>query len=306
MPIGGAVTRRQALLLLALAATWGGSYALTKVLLDHGMPWAWVSAARLAIGAATVTAIARRVVGRDAARASWPRTAVIGALSAGLSLPMIALGQRWVATGLAGVIVGASPLFTAAVARVAVPDARLGRAGAAGLGLGFAGVVLLFAADLSGSSSILLGGLAILVAPVGYGIGAVLSQRWAAGVSPLAQTAANLTWAAGIALLLALAATAAGEGGPALHGAGAWAALLVLGAIGTGVAFAVFFGLIADVGPSRAMLVTYVAPVFSLLYGALLLDEPITAAAVAGIALIVLGVVITTRPARTSARGPAT
>jgi drug/metabolite transporter (DMT)-like permease len=197
------------MLLLALAATWGGSYALTAVLLDHGMPWAWIAALRLLVGAVVIAGLARLRTDRGGPRTPAGRSAVVGALAAGVSLPMIALGQRWVASGLAGVLVAAAPLCTAALER-AGGGARLGRGGVAGLLTGFAGVVLLFAADLSGSSDALLGGLVILLAPLGYGAGAVLSRRWTAGVPPLRQTADNLAWATTIALV----ATAAGEGAP--------------------------------------------------------------------------------------------
>ena len=289
------MTRPQAMLLVALAATWGGSYALTAVLLDHGLPWAWVAALRLLIGAAVITVLARRRSGGGGPRSPAWRSAIVGALAAGVSLPMIALGQRWVASGLAGVIVAAAPLCTAVLER-AGGGARLGRSGVAGLLTGFAGVVLLFAADLSGSSDALLGGLVILLAPLGYGAGAVLGRRWTAGVPPLRQTADNLAWAAAWATAIALVATAAGEGAPALHGAGAWVALLALGVVGTGLAFTTFFALIAAIGPSRAMLVTYVAPAFALGYGAAFLHEAVTAAAVAGVALVVAGTVAASRP----------
>jgi drug/metabolite transporter (DMT)-like permease len=283
------------MLLLALAATWGGSYALTAVLLDHGMPWAWIAALRLLVGAAVIAGLARLRTGRDGPRTPAWRSAVVGALAAGVSLPMIALGQRWVASGLAGVIVAAAPLCTAALER-AGGGARLGRGGVAGLLTGFAGVVLLFAADLSGSSDALLGGLVILLAPLGYGAGAVLSRRWTAGVPPLRQTADNLAWAAAWATTIALVATAAGEGAPALHGAGAWLPLLVLGVLGTGLGFAAFFALVATVGPARTMLVTYVAPVFALAYGAAFLHEAVTVAAAAGVVLVVAGTIVAARP----------
>ncbi|WP_320670399.1 DMT family transporter [Patulibacter defluvii] len=290
------MSRRQSLLLLALAATWGGSYALIKVLLDHGLHWQWIASFRLLIGAAVVIVVAHRRLGPRPLRASAGRSILIGACSAGLSLPMISLGERWVASGLAGVLVAAAPLFTALFARLLIPSARLGRAGLVGMLVGFAGVVLLFGADLSGSSDLLLGGFVLLLAPLGYGIGAVLSRLWATEGPPLAQTAANLGWAAAIATAMALVATAAGEGAPALHGVGPWLALLVLGALGTGIAYLIFFQLIAEIGPSKAALVTYVVPIFALSYGAAFLDEEITLTAVAGVVLVIVGVLVANRP----------
>lgn len=290
------MTRRQSLLLLALAATWGGSYALIKVLLDHGLAWQWVASFRLVIGAAVVVAFAVRRFGWRPIGERPGTTLLIGAATAGFSLPMIALGERWVASGLAGVLVAASPLFTALFARLLIPQTRLGRPGLIGMLVGFGGVVLLFGADLTGSSDLLLGGLAILLAPIGYGLGATLSRLWTSERPALAQSAANLSWAALVATLLAVVVTVAGGDGPALHGVGAFAALAVLGAVGTGIGFVIFFLLIAEVGPSRAALVSYVAPVFALFYGALFFGEAITVAAVGGIALVVLGTVIAGRP----------
>lgn len=289
------MTRRQSLLLLGLAATWGGSYALIRVLLDHGLAWQWIASFRLVIGAAVVVAFAVRRFGWRPIGERPGTTLLIGAAAAGLSLPMIALGQRWVASGLAGVLVAASPLFTALFARLLIPETRLGRAGLVGLLIGFGGVLLLFGADLTGSSDLLLGGLAILMAPVGYGLGATLSRMWATERPPLAQSAANLSWAAAVATLLAIVVTVAGGEGPTLHGAGAFVALAVLGAVGTGLGFVIFFLLIAEVGPSRAALVAYVAPVFALLYGALFFSEAITVAAVVGVVLVVLGTVVAGR-----------
>jgi drug/metabolite transporter (DMT)-like permease len=295
------VSRRQSLLLLALAATWGGSYALIKVLLDHGMEWQWVASFRLLIGAAVVIAIARRRFGRRPLRARPLQSLAIGAATAGLSLPMIALGERWVASGLAGVLVAASPLFTAIFARLLIPSTRLGRSGLVGLLVGFTGVVLLFGADLSGSSDLVLGGIAILMAPLGYGLGATLSSLWATDGPPLAQTATNLAWAALVATALAVVVTVVdgGASGLGLHGVGPLAALIVLGALGTGIGFVIFFQLIAEVGPSRAALVAYIAPVFALAYGAAFLSEPITVAAIVGVVLVVVGTVVAgRRPAR--------
>jgi drug/metabolite transporter (DMT)-like permease len=81
--------------------------------------------------------------------------------------------------------------------------------------------------------------------------------------------------------------------------------VLVLGAVGTALAFVIFYKLINEVGAGRASLVSYLAPGVALFYGALLLDEAITAAAIAGLALILGGVAIASRPRRVSPPGTA-
>ncbi len=124
----------------------------------------------------------------------------------------------------------------------------------------------------------------MLAAGLGYAIGGFMVKRRLAGVAPVG-VAAWVMVASTVLLLPAAIGTAPAEA----PGLGPLAAVVALGVVGTGIAFAIFYDLIATVGPARTFIVTYLAPGFAVVYGALLLDEAITAAIVGGLALILAG-----------------
>jgi drug/metabolite transporter (DMT)-like permease len=123
----------------------------------------------------------------------------------------------------------------------------------------------------------------ILVASAGYALGALYLKRRMQGVQPAAVAAATMGVSALLTLPVALADL------PSAAGADSVSALLALGALGTGIAFLVFYTLIKEVGPARASIVAYLAPGFAVGYGVALLDESITAGTIAGLVLILAG-----------------
>jgi drug/metabolite transporter (DMT)-like permease len=153
-----------------------------------------------------------------------------------------------------------------------------------GIGIGIVGVALLFGVDLSGDSAALLGGLMILLASFGYAIGPLQMKRRLQGVPPVGTAAATMTLAA--LLLTPAVPFALPSHAPGLDTV---ASLLVLGAGGTGIAFLIFYTLIAEIGPGRATVVAYIAPGFSVIYGVTLLGEAFTAGTAAGLFLILAG-----------------
>jgi len=197
---------------------------------------------------------------------------------------LITYGEKHIASALAGILVASAPIFTALLAF------RLDRAELAtgwrlvGIMLGIVGVVLLFGVDLSGDSAALLGGLMVLLASLGYAIGPFEMKRKLQGVQPVGIAAATMTLAA--LLLTPIIPFVWPAQAPGLDTV---ASLLALGAGGTGVAFLIFYTLIAEVGPGRATVVAYIAPAFSVVYGVVLLDEAFTAGTAAGLALILGG-----------------
>ncbi len=130
----------------------------------------------------------------------------------------------------------------------------------------------------------MLGGLAVVLAGLGYAVGGFLVKHRLAGVPPIG-TAAWVMVASTIWLLPAAIVTAPDS----VPAPGPLAAVATLGVLGTGAAFAIFYTLIGSVGPARSFIVAYLAPGFAVAYGAVLLDEAITAATVAGLALILAG-----------------
>jgi drug/metabolite transporter (DMT)-like permease len=153
-----------------------------------------------------------------------------------------------------------------------------------GVVIGIVGVVLLFGLDLSGSSDELVGGAMMLVAALCYAISWLLVKHKMAGAAPEAVAGGTMVVAALVTLPLLVAAPP-----PAAPSFGAVASMVALGTGGTGIAFVLFYTLIADVGPARASMVSYVAPGFSIVYGVVLLGESLTLAAIGGLVLILAG-----------------
>jgi drug/metabolite transporter (DMT)-like permease len=197
---------------------------------------------------------------------------------------LISAGEQEITSSLTGILLSATPLFTALLAIRIDQDERSSGPRAFGLVAGFVGVALLIGVDLGGSGSALLGGLAVVLAALGYAIGGFVAKRKSAELSPLGMAAATMLATAVLMTPVGLPSAPA-----AVPDLGTVGAMLVLGLAGTGVAFVVFHQLIADVGPARASLVTYIAPVFAVFYGVTLLDEPLTAGALVGLPLILGG-----------------
>jgi drug/metabolite transporter (DMT)-like permease len=276
------VHRRAWLLLAALAALWGASYLFIKVALDDVSPVALVFA-RTALGALVLAPVALRRGAFTAVRAHLGTLVFIAAVQIAGPFVLIAAGEQSIASSLAGILVASAPIWTAILAAAFVPEERLPRSGLAGIGLGIVGVALLLGVDLGGGDA-LLGGALMVLASLGYAIGALTAKRRLADV-PAVGLVASIMALSALFMVPALP-FAVPDHAPGLDTVGA---LLALGAGGTGVAFLIFYVLNADIGPGRASIVAYIAPGFSVVYGVTLLGEAFTAATAAGLALILLG-----------------
>jgi drug/metabolite transporter (DMT)-like permease len=280
------VDRRAWTLIGALAMLWGASYMFIKVGLDGGLTPVGVVVARTTLAALVLIPIAARAGALRALHGGALGWIVVLALVQVVApFLLITIGELHISTSLAAILVSISPIFTALLALGFDAAERSSGLRAIGVLLGIAGVGMLFGIDLTGGSDELLGGLAILVASLGYAVGPLTSKHRLAGIPPVAIVAATMT-ASALLLAPALAFTGVADRPP---DAGTIAATLTLGLGGTGIAFLIFYTLIAEVGPARAALVSYIAPGFSIIYGALLLDEPIGVGTVVGLALILAG-----------------
>src|SRR3954469_7522962 len=273
--------RRAWSLILLLASLWGASYFFIKVALEALGPVAIVFA-RTALGAAVLAPVAIRRGALAPVREHFGTVAFVAGVQIAVPFLLISGGERHISSSLAGILVASAPIFTALIAAVAVHEERLPRAGLVGVAIGMAGVVLLFGVDLGGDT--LLGGGMVLLASLGYAVGALTAKRRLAEVPPVGLVAALLSLSA-LAMVPLLPFSAPGHA-PGLDTVGA---LLALGCGGTGAAFLVFYVLNAEIGPSRASIVAYVAPVFSVVYGVTLLGESFTAGTASGLALILAG-----------------
>jgi drug/metabolite transporter (DMT)-like permease len=269
--------------LLLLASIWGASYMFIKIgLRDLSAPM--VACARIALAAAVLVpwAASQRALGAVRGRAGT--VALVGAVQVAGPFLLIALGEQEISSALAGILVATAPIFTAVLAIWVDHEERSEGLRLLGIVIGIAGVVALFGLDLSGSGSALLGGLAIVLAGLGYAVGGFLVKHRLGGAPPIGVAAwvmvASTIW------LLPAAILTAPDSAPAL---GPAAAVAALGVVGTGFAFAIFYTLIRQVGPARSFIVAYLAPGFAVVYGGVLLGEQITVATLAGLALILAG-----------------
>lgn len=266
-----------------LASIWGASYLFIEIALEDLSP-ALIVFLRTALAALVLVPLAVRRGGLGGMRPlAGPLIALAAVQVAGPFL-LISLGQEEITSSLAGILVASAPIFTALLAIWIDHEERSTGSRLVGVIIGIAGVALLLGVDLGGSGAALLGGLMVVLAGVGYALGGFYLKRRFTGVDPLA--VASMTMLASAVLTLPLAAITVPDAD--LH-AGSLAAVATLGALGTGVAFGIFYTLIARVGPARASLVAYIAPLFAVVYGVTLLDEPITAGTIAGLVLIVAG-----------------
>jgi drug/metabolite transporter (DMT)-like permease len=277
------VHRRDWTLLLILAAIWGSSYLFIKTGLRDLSP-AMVAFLRVALGAVVLVPIARSRGALGGLRPVWGMLALVALVQVAAPFLLIAGGEEEISSSLAGILVASVPIFTAILAIFFDHEDRSEGLRAVGVITGIVGVALLLGVDLSDSGAELLGGLAVVLASLGYAVGGLLVKKRLHAVQPLGIAAAVMLLSA--AMLAPVAALTAPSAAP---GVGAIAAVAALGLLGTGVAFAIFYLLLARVGPSRAFIVTYLAPGFAVVYGALLLDEGITVTTIGGLALILAG-----------------
>ena len=269
--------------LLTLGAIWGASYMFIKIGL-RGFSPEMIAFARIALAALILVPLA---ASQGALRGLRPLAGwflLIGSVQVAVPFVLIGLGEEEISSGLAGILVATTPMFTALLAIWVDHEERSQGLRLVGVATGFAGVALLLGVDMGGSGAELVGGLLVVLASLGYAIGALLAKHRLEGVQPIGMSAGVMV-SSGLVLIPAAIAGAPGEA----PGIGPIAAVVALGVVGTGAAFVILYSLISSVGPARTWLVTYIAPLFAVVYGATLLGEEITAATIGGMALILAG-----------------
>ncbi len=290
------MSARQTGLLAALAAIWGGSYLLIKYALeDLSAPvivWGRVAIAALVLlaalrltgGRAAVTGVGRELRER-------PRGALLlGVLAVALPFMLITLGELEVPSGLTAVLISPASLFVAAFAPFIDPSETINRRQAVGMLMGLGGVALVVGVESVQTLGELLGALAMLGAAACYGLSSFVVKGRYGHLAAMQTSLVSITVSTIVLTPFALATLPS-----ALPGLRATVSVIALGAVGTALAFVIFYKLINEVGAGRASLVSYLAPAVALFYGALLLDEAITVVAVVGLVLILGGVAIASR-----------
>lgn len=279
-----------------LACIWGASFLFIKVSLE-GMSPLQVVVGRLGSGTIVLLAICvLRGQGLPRGTALWGHLLLMGIVANVVPFFLFAWAEQRISSGLAGLLNGSTPLFTMAIALAALPEERGSPGRLAGLLLGFVGVVIVVApwratppdpvAGTDGSA--LAGQLACLAAAALYGAAFVYTRRFLSnrGLAPLVLSAGQLAAATAVMLVLAPLYVRA----PMTLTVPVVASIAVLGAIGTGLAYLLYYGLIRDAGATAASTVTYLVPVVAVTLGILVLGEPLSWTVFVGGAVVVLGV----------------
>jgi drug/metabolite transporter (DMT)-like permease len=275
-----------------LSAIWGASFALIKVAVDAGVAPVWVALWRCLFGALAlwVVCLAQRAsLPRD--WRTWGHAAVVAALLNAAPFALFAYGETHVSSVLAGIWNATTPLTTLVFVLVLVPAEHPTTRRALGLLLGFVGVLVVLGVWRGVDGGLLFGSLACLAATTCMGAGFAYTRRFFSGRAESASvlSAVQITCAT---VELALVSPVVG-GGPTWPGLGVGVCLVVLGAVGTGVAYILNLTVIRAAGSTIASTVTYVIPLWSTLLGAVLLAEPIGWNTVAGGVVVIAGVLFT-------------
>ncbi len=279
------MTRRTLALLLGLSAIWGSSFLFIKLGVDELEP-AVVALGRIAVGAAILLPIAARRGGLALLRPHLPVLVVLGALNNAAPFWLLGFAETRIDSGLAAVIQAAAPIFTVLLAIRLDPSQRVTGIRLVGIGVGFVGVALLVGVQSGGQ---VVGALAVLGAALCYSVSVLVAGRRATGIPPLHFAAGQVGF--GTLLVAPFGLLQLPDEAPE---AKAVLAVVALGVLGSALAYVLYFALIAQAGASRAILVTYLVPAFALVYGAVFLDETVTASALGGLALVLAGTTLAT------------
>jgi drug/metabolite transporter (DMT)-like permease len=279
------MSRSDWIALLSLSLLWGGSFFFVEVALRELPPLSIVWA-RVALGAVFV-GLAMRVIGVGVPdRAAWPALLVMGFLNNAVPFTLFVVAQGQISGSLAAILNATTPLFGVLVAHVATSDERLNGAKAVGLGLGFAGVVVMMGgATISGD---IAAKIACLAAAFSYALAGVWGRRFRRmGVPPLATAFGQVV--ASSVLLLPVWLVVDRPWTLPVPGADVWGAVIGIAALSTALAYLLYFRLLASAGATNLLLVTFLIPVSATLLGVAILGERLEPQHVAGFGLIAAG-----------------
>jgi len=288
------LSRRDALLLLLLSSIWGASFLFIKVGVDVLEP-SVVVLGRLVFGALFLLALLPGRGGLGPLRGHLVPLVVLGALNNAVPYWLLGFAETRLDTGLTAVIQAAAPIFTVILASRMDASQRVTGMRLMGIFVAFTGVALLVGVQSGGD---IVAAFAVIFIALCYAFSVLYAGRTVREVPPLQVSLGQLACA--LVLMAPFGLAQLPETMPAPK---VWLAMIALGALGTGVAYLLYFTIIESAGASRAILVTYLVPAFALVYGAVFLDEAITAIALTGLALVLAGTALATGLARASRAG---
>ena len=274
--------------LLLLSALWGASFIFIRVAVPALGPFVLVEL-RVGLGAVTLALCAALLRRLPKLRVRWRQFALLGMVNVAIPFSLISAAEINLTASLAAILNSTTVMFTAVVAAVWMGDDLTARK-VVGVMLGIVGVAVLVGWDpIVMNWVVVLSVGAMLAASLAYALGSVYAKRTFAGSPPLAIAIGQLTAAA--TLILPLAAVSVPDERPST--------IVVLSVLGlaltsTAVAYMLYFRLIENVGPTSTATVTLLVPLFGLLFGVVLLDEPVGLGTLAGLVLILSSVTLIT------------
>jgi drug/metabolite transporter (DMT)-like permease len=288
------VSRRGWALFVTMSVIWGVPYLLIKVAVGEFSPVVVVFL-RCVIGAVLLLpwTVARGSLG-SALRQHWRALLVFTVLEMTMPWLLLSWAEQELSSSLTGLLVAGVPFVAALTARLAGEEDRLSRVRVVGMLIGVVGIALLLGLDIGGGQWTAIGAVVLVV--IGYATAPMVISRKLPDVPGVTASAFALVVTA--VVYAPFAAPQLGEAGDAP--ADAWFAVAALGVVCTALALALFFALIREAGPQRALVITFVNPAVAVLLGVLLLDEPFTLGLAVGLPLVLVGCVLATR--RSAAR----
>ncbi len=277
--------------LILLGAIWGGSFFFAKIAVAE-IPPILLVLLRVSIAAAALLAVFLVLMRAELmkALARWPEFLVIGLLNNIIPFSLIFIGQTEIGAGLAAIINATTPLWTALAANALTADDRLSGNRIAGILVGLAGAIVMIGVDaLAGIGGPVWPKLAIVGATISYAFAVVFARRFR-DLKPQAIATGQLT--ASTVLMIPIATVATGFAPLASASGGVWQAVLALALLSTAFAYILYFDIINKAGATNASLVTLIVPPFAILLGAVFLSERLLVHEIAGMALIVIGLIL--------------
>jgi drug/metabolite transporter (DMT)-like permease len=290
-------------LLLALSALWGASYLFIKVAVEEIEPAVLISFRLLLAAVVLVGVLVAQRGARQALadiRATGRHGVALGVVNVAIPFWLIAWGEKHIDSGIAAIGNSTVPIFVAVLAVRLRPSERSTGQRLVGILVGLAGVGILVGVHPEGGWWGALGTLAIVGSSVCYAYANLYTQTRFADTAPVVIATTAIVAGTAVTLPFGLAQLPAETPG--------WEALgsvAALGLLGTALAYLIHYRLVTRYGSARTSLVTYLLPAFALFYGAVILDEPVRASALGGLALILAGVALGSGLARLPRRAAA-
>jgi drug/metabolite transporter (DMT)-like permease len=282
------MTARQTGLLVLLGAIWGAAFMLIKIAVTDIEP-ATLVAVRIAITAVILYGV-MRVSGISLPGGSkiWKDFYFVGMLGLVVPFLLIGWGQRLIPSSTTAILGATTPLFAAIINLITRNDERINAERVIGLIMGFAGVMIAIGIEGAQSGNI-WGELCVLGAAVCYALSALYGRRAFSGMQPIIPSTGQMIASTSLLIPIALI----WNGIPTVMPApSSLIALVILAVFCTAIAYILYYRLMDAVGATKVSMVSYLVAPFGVVYGAAILSEPIAPNAVAGLIVIIVGILI--------------